>query len=114
MLSKRGIGMAWLILLAAGLLEVVWAIGLKYTQGFSRLMPTVVTVIAMIASMGLLGLAVRSLPIGTAYAVWTGIGTVGTVLVGILVFGESASLLRLLCVSLIVIGIIGLKALTTT
>lgn len=106
--------MAWLILLAAGLLEVVWAIGLKYTQGFSRLMPTVVTVIAMIASMGLLGLAVRSLPIGTAYAVWTGIGTVGTVLVGILVFGESASLLRLLCVSLIVIGIIGLKALTTT
>lgn len=106
--------MAWLILLAAGLLEVVWAIGLKYTHGFSRLMPTVVTVIAMIASMGLLGLAVRSLPIGTAYAVWTGIGTVGTVLVGILVFGESASLLRLLCVSLIVIGIIGLKALTTT
>ena len=106
--------MAWLILLAAGLLEVVWAIGLKYTQGFSRLMPTVVTVIAMIASMGLLGLAVRSLPIGTAYAVWTGIGTVGTLLVGILVFGESASLLRLLCVSLIVIGIIGLKALTTT
>ena len=106
--------MAWLILIAAGLLEVVWAIGLKYTHGFSRVVPTVVTVIAMIASMGLLGLAVRSLPIGTAYAVWTGIGTVGTVIFGILVFGESASLLRLLCVSLIVIGIIGLKALTTT
>jgi len=106
--------MAWLILIAAGLLEVVWAIGLKYTHGFSRVVPTVVTILAMIASMGLLGLAVRSLPIGTAYAVWTGIGTVGTVLVGILVFGESASLLRLLCVSLIVIGIIGLKALTTT
>jgi quaternary ammonium compound-resistance protein SugE len=106
--------MAWLILIAAGLLEVVWAIGLKYTHGFSRLAPTVVTILAMIASMGLLGLAVRSLPIGTAYAVWTGIGTVGTVIFGILVFGESASLLRLLCVSLIVIGIIGLKALTTT
>jgi len=106
--------MAWLILIAAGLLEVVWAIGLKYTHGFSRGVPTVVTILAMIASMGLLGLAVRSLPIGTAYAVWTGIGTVGTVIFGILVFGESASLLRLLCVSLIVIGIIGLKALTTT
>jgi quaternary ammonium compound-resistance protein SugE len=106
--------MAWLILIAAGLLEVVWAIGLKYTHGFSRVVPTVVTILAMIASMGLLGLAVRSLPIGTAYAVWTGIGTVGTVIFGILVFGESASLLRLLCVSLIVIGIIGLKALTTT
>ena len=106
--------MAWLILIAAGLLEVVWAIGLKYTHGFSRVVPTVVTILAMIASMGLLGLAVRSLPIGTAYAVWTGIGTVGTVIFGVLVFGESASLLRLLCVSLIVIGIIGLKALTTT
>jgi quaternary ammonium compound-resistance protein SugE len=106
--------MAWLILIAAGLLEVVWAIGLKYTHGFTRLMPTLVTVIAMVASMGLLGLAVRSLPIGTAYAVWTGIGTVGTVLIGILVFGESASPLRLLCVSLIVIGIVGLKALTAT
>ena len=106
--------MAWLILIAAGLLEVVWAIGLKYTHGFSRVVPTVVTILAMIASMGLLGLAVRSLPIGTAYAVWTGIGTVGTVIFGILVFGESASLLRLLCVSLIVIGNIGLKALTTT
>ena len=106
--------MAWLILIAAGLLEVVWAIGLKYTHGFSRVVPTVVTILAMIASMGLLGLAVRSLPIGTAYAVWTGIGTVGTVIFGILVFGESTSLLRLLCVSLIVIGIIGLKALTTT
>lgn len=105
--------MAWLILIAAGLLEVVWAVGLKYTHGFSRLMPTVVTIVAMVASMGLLGLAVRSLPIGTAYAVWTGIGTVGTVLFGIIVLSESASLLRLACVSLIVIGIIGLKALTT-
>jgi quaternary ammonium compound-resistance protein SugE len=106
--------MAWLILIAAGLLEIVWAVGLKYTHGFSRPMPTVVTIIAMIASMGLLGLAVRSLPIGTAYAVWTGIGTVGTVLFGIFVLSESASPLRLVCVSLIVIGIIGLKALTTT
>ena len=106
--------MAWLILIAAGLLEIVWAVGLKYTHGFTRPMPTVVTIIAMIASMGLLGLAVRSLPIGTAYAVWTGIGTVGTVLFGIFALSESASPLRLVCVSLIVIGIIGSKALTTT
>lgn len=105
--------MAWLILVAAGLLEVVWAVGLKYTDGFSRPVPTVLTVAAMIASMGLLGLAVRSLPIGTAYAVWTGIGTVGTVIFGVLMFGESVSPLRLLCLALIVIGILGLKALTT-
>jgi quaternary ammonium compound-resistance protein SugE len=84
--------MAWLILIAAGLLEIVWAVGLKYTRGFTRPMPTVVTIIAMIASMGLLGLAVRSLPIGTAYAVWTGIGTVGTVLFGI--FAQSAVVMQ--------------------
>jgi quaternary ammonium compound-resistance protein SugE len=101
--------MAWITLLVAGLLEIVWAIGLKYTQGFTRLEPTFITVGAMIVSMGLLGLAVRTLPIGTAYAVWTGIGTVGTVLVGIAALGESASPVRLLCVALIVIGIIGLK-----
>jgi quaternary ammonium compound-resistance protein SugE len=101
--------MAWITLLVAGLLEIVWAIGLKYTQGFTRLGPSLVTIGAMIVSMGLLGLAVRTLPIGTAYAVWTGIGTVGTVLVGIAALGESASLVRLLCVALIVIGIIGLK-----
>jgi len=101
--------MAWITLLVAGLLEIVWAIGLKYTQGFTRLGPSLVTIGAMIVSMGLLGLAVRTLPIGTAYAVWTGIGTVGTVLVGIAALGESASPVRLLCVALIVIGIIGLK-----
>jgi quaternary ammonium compound-resistance protein SugE len=101
--------MAWITLLVAGLLEIVWAIGLKYTQGFTRLGPSFITVAAMIVSMGLLGLAVRTLPIGTAYAVWTGIGTVGTVLVGIAALGESASPVRLLCVALIVVGIIGLK-----
>jgi quaternary ammonium compound-resistance protein SugE len=101
--------MAWITLLVAGFLEIVWAIGLKYTQGFTRLGPTFITIGAMIVSMGLLGLAVRTLPIGTAYAVWTGIGTVGTVLVGIAALGESASPVRLLCVALIVIGIIGLK-----
>jgi quaternary ammonium compound-resistance protein SugE len=99
----------WIILIVAGVLEVGWAIGLKYTEGFTRPLPTVVTVAAMIASMGLLGIAVRTLPIGTAYAVWTGIGTLGTVIVGILLLGESASLPRLLCVLLIVIGILGLK-----
>jgi quaternary ammonium compound-resistance protein SugE len=99
----------WIILIVAGVLEVGWAIGLKYTEGFTRPLPTVLTVAAMIASMGLLGIAVRTLPIGTAYAVWTGIGTLGTVIVGILLLGESASLPRLLCVLLIVIGILGLK-----
>lgn len=101
--------MAWITLIAAGLLEIVWAIGLKYTQGFTRAVPSIITIAAMIVSMGLLGLAVRTLPIGTAYAVWTGIGTVGTVLTGIAVLGESASPLRLLCVALIIAGIIGLK-----
>jgi quaternary ammonium compound-resistance protein SugE len=101
--------MAWIILIVAGLLEIVWAVGLKYTQGFTRLAPSLITITAMVASMGLLGLAVRTLPIGTAYAVWTGIGTVGTVLVGIAVLGESASLVRLFCVALIVSGIVGLK-----
>jgi quaternary ammonium compound-resistance protein SugE len=96
-------------LVVAGLLEIVWAIGLKYTQGFTRLAPSVITIGAMIASMGLLGLAVRTLPIGTAYAVWTGIGTVGTVIVGIAVLGESASGPRLVCVALIIAGIVGLK-----
>ena len=101
--------MAWIILIVAGLLEIGWAVGLKYTHGFTRLWPSVVTVAAMIASMGLLGLAVRTLPLGTAYAVWTGIGTAGTFVIGVLFLGEPASLLRLLCVALIVAGIIGLK-----
>ena len=101
--------MSWILLIVAGLFEVGWAVGLKYTAGFSKLGPSVATVMAMIASMALLGLAVRSLPIGTGYAVWTGIGTVGTLIVGVVLLGESASPLRLGCALLIVAGIIGLK-----
>lgn len=104
--------MAWVILVLAGILEVCWAVGLKYSAGFSRLWPSVATVSAMVASLALLGIALRTLPLGTAYAVWTGIGTIGTVFVGIWLFGEAASLVRLLCVSLILFGIIGLKLVT--
>ena len=104
--------MAWTILVIAGILEVGWAVGLKYTEGFSRLGPTILTVLAMVASMGLLGIAVRTLPIGTAYAVWTGIGTVGAALFGILVLGESVNPLRLICLMLIIGGILGLKVLS--
>lgn len=104
--------MAWLVLVAAGLLEIAWAIGLKYTDGFTRVGPTIVTASAMVASLVLLGLAVRTLPIGTAYAVWTGIGTLGTVLLGIALFGESIEPARMLCIAMIVIGIVGLKVLT--
>jgi len=105
--------MAWIMLAVAGLLEIGWAIGLKYTDGFTRLGPSVATVAAMVASMVLLGLAVRTLPVGTAYAVWTGIGTIGAVLLGILLFGESAEPLRLLFVAMIVAGIVGLKMVTS-
>ena len=101
--------MAWLFLLVAGLCEIAWAIGLKYTEGFSRLLPTIVTVAAMVASVGLLGLALKSLPVGTAYAVWTGIGTVGATTLGIYLFNEPATLLRLVYIGLILSGIIGLK-----
>lgn len=101
--------MAWVILFLAGLTEVGWAVGLKYTEGFTRLVPTVLTVTCMIASLGLLGIALKTLPIGTAYAIWTGIGTIGTALLGIALFGESASALRLACIGLIVAGIVGLK-----
>ena len=101
--------MTWLVLLVAGLLEVGWAIGLKYTDGFTRFWPTVGTVAAMVASIGLLGLAMRTLPVGTAYAVWTGIGAVGTVVLGIVLFGEPATMARLACAGLIVAGIVGLK-----
>ena len=104
--------MTWLILVAAGLLEVVWAVGLKYTDGFTRLYPTLLTGAAMIGSVLLLGLALRQLPLGTAYAVWTGIGTVGTAVVGMLVLGEPAGALRIACIGLIVAGIVGLKLLT--
>jgi len=103
---------AWIILLLAGLAEVGWAVGLKYTEGFTRLWPTVGTVTAMIVSLFLLGVALKSLPLGTAYAIWTGIGTIGTVVLGIMLFGESAALLRLGCIALIVAGIVGLKLVT--
>lgn len=100
---------AWLLLIAAGLLEVVWAIGLKYTDGFSRLMPSVITIAAMIASVWLLALALKSIPVGTGYAVWTGIGAVGTAILGIVLFSEAATAARLACIGLIVAGILGLK-----
>jgi len=101
--------MHWLILLLAGLLEVGWAVGLKYTDGLSRPLPTTLTVAAMLASIALLSVAMKSLPLGTAYAIWTGIGAIGTVLAGILLFGESLAPLRLLSVLLIAVGLIGLK-----
>jgi quaternary ammonium compound-resistance protein SugE len=102
-------GMSWALLIFAGLLEVAWAVGLKYTAGFTRFWPTAGTVVAMVASISLLGLAVRHLPLGTAYAVWTGIGAVGTVLLGIALFGESVSPARLISIALIVAGLVGLK-----
>ena len=101
--------MSWLILVIAGLFEIGWVIGLKYTQGFTRLWPTLGTVGAMVISVGLLGVAMRELPVGTAYAVWTGIGAVGTVILGIVLFGDPANAPRLVCVGLIVAGILGLK-----
>ena len=101
--------MHWILLSLAGLFEIAWAIGLKYTEGFTKPWPTAATVVAMVISIVLLGLAVRHLPIGTAYAIWTGIGAAGTVILGIVLFGEPATLLRLGCVGLIVIGIAGLK-----
>ena len=104
--------MAWVILLIAGLCEVSWAIGLKYTDGFTRLWPTLGTVAAMIVSMWLLGIAMKSLPVGTAYSVWVGVGAVGTVILGIVLFGESANPVRLISVALIIAGIIGLKLAT--
>lgn len=101
--------MSWIILLLAGLFEVGWAIGLKYTEGFTRPLPTLLTVSAMLVSLGLLGLAMKELPLGTAYAIWTGVGAVGTVIAGIILFGESMALMRLASVALIVTGLIGLK-----
>jgi len=101
--------MAWLVLFVAGLFEVGWAIGLKYTEGFTRLWPSVGTLAAMVVSFGLLSYALKFLPVGTAYAVWTGIGAVGTAALGIVLFGEAATLARILCILLIVAGIAGLK-----
>ena len=105
--------MAWTLLLVAGVLEIGWAIGLEYTDGFTRLMPSVLTLIAMIASVVCLALAIRTIPVGTGYAVWTGIGATGTALLGIVLFGEAASAARLACIGLIVAGIVGLKAVST-
>jgi quaternary ammonium compound-resistance protein SugE len=104
--------MAWIILFVAGLFEIGWAVGLKFTEGFTRPIPTVLTGISLVASMGLLGWAVKSLPLGTAYAVWTGVGAVGTAIVGILLFKEPATAGRLVCLALIVSGILGLKLFT--
>lgn len=104
--------MAWVALFFAGLFEIVWAIGLKHTNGFSRLWPSLGTVAAMAASLFLLAWSLKTLPVGTAYAVWTGIGAVGTALLGIALFGESSALPRLACIALIVAGILGLKLLT--
>jgi quaternary ammonium compound-resistance protein SugE len=104
--------MAWLSLILAGLLEIVWAIGLKYTDGFTRLVPSAITVTAMIASVYFLALAVRTIPIGTGYAVWTGIGAVGVAILGMILFGEPKTLLRVGSILLIVAGIVGLKLVT--
>jgi quaternary ammonium compound-resistance protein SugE len=104
--------MAWLYLLIAGLFEVCWAIGLKYTEGFTRLVPSIWTVASMVLSIVLLGLALKSLPVGTAYAIWTGIGAVGTAALGIYLFGEPATAARLASIGLIVAGIVGLKLVT--
>lgn len=104
--------MSWVILFFAGLFEIGWAVGLKQTDGFTRPIPTALTVGSMIVSLALLGFALKSLPLGTAYAVWTGIGTVGTVILGIWLYGESADILRLGCIALIVAGILGLKLIT--
>jgi quaternary ammonium compound-resistance protein SugE len=101
--------MAWLYLLVAGLMEVAWAVGLKYTEGFTRLWPSVWTAAALLASMLLLAAAVRTLPLGTAYAVWTGIGTVGAAALGVVLFGEQATPARVICIGLIVAGLVGLK-----
>jgi quaternary ammonium compound-resistance protein SugE len=100
---------AWLVLVVAGLFEIGWAVGLKVSEGFTRLVPSVITVASMVVSIVLLGLALRVLPLGTAYGVWTGIGTVGTALLGIWLFGDAATAVRLLCIGLIVAGIVGLK-----
>ena len=101
--------MSWIILFFAGLFEVGWAVGLKYTDGFTRPLPTALTIGAMVVSLGLLGLAMKELPLGSAYAIWTGVGAVGTVIAGIILFGESMALFRLASVALIIAGLVGLK-----
>jgi quaternary ammonium compound-resistance protein SugE len=105
----EGLLMDWFFLFLAGLLEVGWAVGLKYTEGFTRPIPTLFTVVSMIASLGLLGLSLKTLPLGTAYAIWTGVGTIGTAVLGIVLLGEAATVARLSCIGLIAAGIVGLK-----
>ena len=104
--------MEWIILLIAGLFEVAWAIGLKYSHGFSQLIPSLITIICMIASFYFLALSLKHLPLGTAYAVWTGIGTIGTVILGIILFKEPVSFMRFLCIAFVLTGIVGLKLIT--
>ena len=104
--------MAWVVLVVAGLCEIAWAVGLKYTDGFTRPLPTALVVLAMVASVWLLAIALRTIPVGTGYAVWTGIGAVGTALLGMALFNESRDVLRILCIALIVAGIVGLKLVT--
>jgi quaternary ammonium compound-resistance protein SugE len=106
--------MNWFILVVAGFFEIGWAVGLKYTEGFTRFWPTVGTVLSMIISLGLLGIAMKSLPVGTAYAVWVGVGAVGTAILGIILLGEAANPLRLISLALIVAGIVGLKLATSS
>ena len=101
--------MSWIYLLIAGLLEIVWAIGLKYTEGFTKLVPSAITIVAMIASIWFLALALRTIPVGTGYAMWTGIGATGTAILGIVLFAEPATAARLACIGVIVAGIVGLK-----
>lgn len=102
--------MAWVYLVVAGLFEITWAIGLKYADGFTRLVPSVITIAGMIFSVVLLGLALREMPVGTGYAIWTGIGTVGAAILGMILFNEPATAVRIVCIGLIVAGIVGLKA----
>jgi quaternary ammonium compound-resistance protein SugE len=104
--------MHWIYLLLAGILEIVWAIGLKYADGFTKLVPSVITGVALVASMIFLALALRAIPVGTGYAIWTGIGAVGTAILGIILFAEPATAARLGCIGLIVAGIVGLKLVT--
>lgn len=110
--AESGGRMAWIILVVAGLFEIGWAIGLKYTVGFTRFWPSVATIAAMVISLGLLGVAMKSIPVGTSYAIWVGVGAVGTAALGMLLFGEPANLARLISLGLIVAGIVGLKLAT--
>lgn len=104
--------MTWIVLFVAGLFEVGWAIGLKYTDGFTRPLPTILTLVSMVISVVLLGIALKDLPVGTGYAVWTGIGTIGTAILGMILFGDPATVMRFVCIGLILAGIVGLKLAT--